>query len=251
MTNMSKTTGKAAIALLFLSLAGWIHAQQPAPVAPAPGRGAARTPPPPPQLLFRMTMENTTRLLVSTEVITSPNLNLHTYGDGRNILVSIGTAETDPHLFDGFCDKPCGLTLQDRNNYFDLTGKAKIKWTITVSGFHRARPLIKLADGTLLIGDQAEGSVADCQHSEVSLSEVRWLRLDPARGVTLGNWVQNPNLSKVDEVGFFDVIPGSGVHVEGVPVEKLPNAPVGGWIAMSAFELWGKPVAREVKVSQP
>ena len=251
MTNIRKITGIATNAVLFLSLAGWTYAQQPAPAGAALGRGAVRTPPAPPELLFRMTMENTARLLVSTEVITSPNLNLHTYGDGQNILVSIGKAESDPHLFDGFCDKPCGLTLQDKDHYFDLTGKAKIKWTITVSGFHRARPLIKLADGTLLIGDQADGSVADWQHSEVSLSEVRWLKLDPNRGVTLGNWVQNPNLSKVDEVGFFDVIPGSGVRVEGVPVEKLPNAPVGGWIAMSAFELWGKPVAREVKVSQP
>ena len=248
---MRKITGIAAIAVLFLSLAGWTYAQQPAPAAPVPGRGAVRTPLPPPELLFRMTMENTARLLVATEVITSPNLKLHTYGDGQNILVSIGKTEVDPHLFDGFCDKPCGLTLQDTNSYFDLTGKAKIKWTLTVSGFHRARPLIKLADGTLLIGDQADGSVADWQHSEVSISEVRWLKLDPARGVTLGNWVQNPNLSKVDEVGFFDVIPGSGVRVEGVPVEKLPNAPVGGWIAMSAFELWGKPAAREVKASQP
>jgi hypothetical protein len=246
---MRKIAGITAIAVLLLPLPG--SAQRPAPAATAPAPRADRTPSPPPKLLFRLALENTARLLVSTEVITTPNLNLHTYGDGENILVSIGKAETDPHLFDGFCDKPCGLTLQDKNNYFDLTGKAKIKWTLIVSGFHRARPLIKLADGTLLIGDQADGSVADWQHSEVSLGEVRWLTLDPARGVTLGNWVQNPNLSKVEEVGVFDVIPGSGVRVEGVAVEKLPNAPVGGWIAMSAFELWGNPVAREVNVSQP
>ena len=93
--------------------------------------------------------------------------------------------------------------------------------------------------------------MADWHQSEVSFSEVRWLKLDPVRGVTMGNWLQDPDLSKVDEVGFFDVIPGSGVRVQGVPVEKLPNAPVGGWIAMSDFELWGKPVIREVRVSQP
>ena len=196
-----------------------------------------------------MTLENNARELVTTKVLTSPDLNLHTYGDGRNILVAIGKTETDPHLFDGLCDRPCGLAFQDRNNYFDLRGKAKIRWTTIVSGFHRARPLIKLADGTLLIGDRAEGSVADWQQSEVSLSEVRWLKLDPDRGVTLGNWVSNPDLSKVDEVGFFDVIPGSGVRVDGVPVEKLPAPPVGGWIAMAAFELWGKPVSREVKAA--
>jgi hypothetical protein len=105
--------------------------------------------------------------------------------------------------------------------------------------------LIKLADGTLLIGDQAEGSTADYHEYEISFSECRWLKLDPVRGVTLGGtWVENPDLSKVDEVGYFDILPGSGVHTEGVPVEKLPAPPAGGWIALSSFELWGKPVKR-------
>jgi hypothetical protein len=245
---MRRTIAAAAVLLLSLD-AGWTDAQQAAPAAPAPGRGA-RKPPAPPELLFRMALENTTRALVTTEVLMNPGHTLQTYGDGGNILVAIGKNETDPHFFDGLCDKPCGLTFRDKNNYFDLTGKAKLKWTMIVSGFHRARPLIKLADGTLLIGDRAEGSIADWQQFEVSFSEVRWLKLDPARGVTLGNWVQDPNLSKVDEVGFFDVIPGSGVRVDGVPVEKLPAPPVGGWIAMSAFELWGKPASREAKTSE-
>ena len=58
-------------------------------------------------------------------------------------------------------------------------------------------------------------------------------------------WVPNPDLSKVDEVGYFDVIPGSGAHMEGLPVEKQPRPPAGGWIAVSAFEVWGKPVVRK------
>ncbi len=240
-----KNTSSIAAGLLLLLDAGLTYAQQPAP-APAVGRPAG-----PPELLFRMTLENTTRQTLAPEVITNPNLKLQYYGDGQNILVAIGRSQYDPHLFDGLCEKPCGLTLQDKSNYFDLTGKAKIKWITIVSGFHRVRPLIKLADGTLLIGDQADGSVADWQQSEVSISEVRWLKLDPVRGVTLGQWVDKPNLSRVDEVGFFDVIPGSGVHVDGVPVAKLPAPPPGGWVAISAIELWGKPVRiRETKLSQ-
>jgi hypothetical protein len=206
--KMSKTTGIAAMAVLLLSLgAGKAYAQQSVPAAPAP---APVKPPSPPELLFRMTLENTTRQPVGPGVVTNPNLELQSYGDGKNILVAIGRNEYDPHTFNGLCEKPCGMTLRDKNNYFDLTGKAKIKWTTIVSGFHRVRPLIKLADGTLLVGDQADGSVADWHQSEVSLSEVRWLKLDPARGVTVGVWVEHPNLSQVEEVGYFDVIPGSG-----------------------------------------
>ena len=123
---------------------------------------------------------------------------------------------------------------------------ANIKFTTIVSGFHRVRPIIKLADGTLLIGDQAEGSVADYHEYQISFSECRWLRLDPVRGVTLGGtWVQ-PDLSKVDEVGYFDVIPGSGAWTaEGLPVEKQPPPPAGGWIAVSTFELFGRLVSRK------
>jgi hypothetical protein len=51
----------------------------------SPGYGQQARPPAPPELLFRMTLENTARALVSTEVLTNPNLILHAYGDGRNI----------------------------------------------------------------------------------------------------------------------------------------------------------------------
>lgn len=247
--TMRKTIGILAIALLALSLgAGWNYAQQAGAAAPAPARAAA--PPPPPGLLFRMTLENDTRLPLGQDRVTTPDVELGLYGDGKDILIAVGKGPNAPRTFDGLCDRPCGLTLRDRNNYFDLRGRANIKFTTIVSGFHRVRPLIRLADGTLLIGDQAEGSTADWHEYEISFSEVRWLQLDPQRGVTLGEtWVNNPDLSKVDEVGYFDILPGSGVRVEGMPVEKMPPPPGGGWIAVSSFELWGKPVPREAKVS--
>ena len=209
-----------------------------------PQRGAPQ-PPAAPELLFSMTMQNETRLPLGQDSITTPNMDIHLYGDGKNIIVAVGKGANFPRTFFGLCEKPCGFTLHDRNNYFDLRGRANIRFTTIVSGFHRVRPLIKLADGTLLIGDQAEGSTADYHPYEISFSDCRWLKLDPVRGVTLGaTWVETPDLSKVDEVGYFDILPGSGVHTEGVPVEKLPAPPAGGWIAVSSFELWGKPVKR-------
>src|SRR5258708_4014790 len=105
--------------------------------------GMYAQPPAPPVLLFKLPLENTTRLPLSANVVTDPNLELQTYGDGKNIVVSIGKAATDPHTFDGLCERPCGMTFRDKRNYFDLRGRAKIKWTTIVSGFHRAQPLIK------------------------------------------------------------------------------------------------------------
>jgi hypothetical protein len=201
--------------------------------------------PPAPTLLVSLTLENDMRLPLSQSTVTTPNVDLQLYGDGRNIVVATGAGPRLPRLFFGLCKGPCGFTLRDRNNSFDLRGRASIRLTTIVSGFHRVRPIIRLADGTLLIGDQAEGSTADYHQYDVSFSDCRWLRLDPVRGVTLGGaWVV-PDLSRVDEVGVFDVIPGSGVWtIEGAPLEKQPAPPAGGWIAVSAFELWGQLVKR-------
>jgi hypothetical protein len=239
-----KSLSIAGMAVTLLSGgSAWPYAQQTvAPPAPAPG---AVQPPPVPVLLFNMTLKNQTRLPLSQNTVTTPNVELQLYGDGKNIVVATGSGPQLPRLFFGLCTGPCGFTLRDKNNYFDLRGKASIRFTTIVSGFHRVRPLIKLADGTLLIGDQAEGSTADYHRYDISFSDCRWLRLDPLRGVTLGGaWVQ-PDLSKVDEVGYFDIIPGSGLwSAPGLPLEKQPAPPAGGWIAVSSFELWGQPVGR-------
>jgi len=199
-----------------------------------------------PVQLFTMALQNEARAPLTQSAVTTPHVALQFYGDGKNIIVATGTGPQFPRLFFGLCTGPCGFTLRDKNSSFDLRGRASIRFTTIVSGFHRVRPIIKLADGTLLIGDQAEGSTADYHQYDVSLSDCRWLRLDPVRGVTLGGaWVQ-PDLSAVDEVGVFDVIPGSGAwSAPGLPVEKQPAPPAGGWIALSSFELLGQPVSRK------
>jgi hypothetical protein len=249
-----KTFCIAAIAAIVLSLgAGSMYAQQrgvpaapAAPAAPAQARGAAPTPPPAPVKLFSTTFQNTTRLPLSQNTLTTPNADLQLYGDGQNIVVATGPGPQLPRLFFGLCKGPCGFTVRDKTNYFDMRGKASIRFTTIVSGFHKVRPLIKLADGTLLIGDQAEGSTADYHQYDISFTDVRWLRLDPVRGVTLGGTWVVPDLSKIDEIGYFDVVPGSGVwSAEGQPVEKQPAPPAGGWIAVSAFEAWGQQVSRK------
>lgn len=226
---MQKRT--VAIAVTLLSLASGVsHAQ----------------PPPAPVLLFSLTLENQTRLPLSQGTVTAPDVGVALYGDGRNIVVATGAGPQLPRLFFGLCTGPCGFALRDKGAAFDLRRRAKMRFTTIVSGFHRVRPIIKLADGTLLIGDDAEGSTADYHQYDISFSDCRWLRLDPVRGVTLGGAFVQPDLSKVDEVGVFDILPGSGVwSAEGQPLEKQPAPPAGGWIAVSSLELWGQPVKRD------
>jgi hypothetical protein len=148
-----------------------------------------------------------------------------------------GSPTDPPNLWTGVCQTPVAATLRHKTNYVDLTGMARIRWVTRTSGFHVVRPVIKLADGTWLVGDYGEGSHSANStlflESELALANVRWLPLDITRVVTRGqNWVEKANLSKVDEVGFADLLPGSG-HGWG------------GFVNVSRIEVYGTPVRRE------
>jgi len=170
----------------------------------------------------------------------NPNLELKLYGPASKDIQENGIANdtNNPlHVWTGLCEGPCALALRDKTNYVDLRGGAKIRWNIKVSGFHQVHPLIKLADGTWLAGDHADGTVSDYHVYEFSFNDVRWIKMDINKVFTRGNLLESVDLSKVDEIGFVDVIPGSG-HGDGGYVDV-------GWI-----EVYGKPVARTGVVSQ-
>ena len=166
--------------------------------------------------------------------VANPNLELKLYGPTGKEMQITGAAgnETNPvHAWTGLCTTPCGLALRDKTNFVDLTGLSRVHWVTKMSGFHQVRPIVKLASGTWLVGDKADGSVTDWLETEFSLADVKWMTLDIERAVTTGTIVANPDLSKVDEVGFVDLMPSSGHGA-------------GGWADVGTFEVYGKPVAR-------
>ena len=172
---------------------------------------------------------------ITADAVANPNLELKLYGSSSKEIQLTGAAqdENNPiHLWSGLCATPCAAALRDKNNQVDLTGLARIRWVTKVSGFHQVRPIVKLADGTWLVGDHADGSTVDWLQNDFALSEVRWLKLDIAGVVTKGNFVEKPDLSGVDEVGFADLLPGSGHGA-------------GGWTDVAAIEVYGKPVKRQ------
>jgi hypothetical protein len=167
--------------------------------------------------------------------VANPNLELKLIGPtGKEMLMTgAATDENNPtHLWTGMCTTPCGFTLRDKSNFADLTGLAQVKMVTKESGLHRVNLIVKLADGTMMVGDKGEGSTADWLENNVAVSELRWLKVDPERLVTTGNWIASPNLSKVDEIGFVDLMPSSGHGA-------------GGWSDVARIEVYAKPVKRE------
>jgi len=229
--------------LIPLGIAGisfFALAQQPAegPAAGAKGKegkgkGAAARPP----LFFREEWKQTPaggEAAITPSAVSNANLELKLYGPSGKDIQLTGSAgdENNPiHLWTGLCESPCAVALRDKNNMVDLTGLGRIKWVTKMSGLHQVHPIVKLADGTWLVGDRGTGSVVDWHEDEFSLSDVRWLRLDVDKVLTKGNFVDRPDLSKVDEVGFADLMPGSG------------HGP-GGWADVGKIEVYGKPVKR-------
>jgi hypothetical protein len=201
-------------------------AQQPG----AQGGGKEQAPQAPP-LFFKETWKNAPgNVPVTQAFVTNQDLHLNIYGAGKE---DFGvTSEGDvPHIWSGLCASSCALTLSHKDSFVDLTGKAKIRWFTKTSGFHEIRPVLKLADGTWLIGDHIDANTFDFHESEFFLSEVRWLKLDMPKVQTKGTLLDKVDLSKVDAIGYADLTPGSG------------HGP-GGYSDVAWIEVYGKPVKR-------
>jgi hypothetical protein len=192
---------------------------------------ANRPPPAPPlPLLFKEVWKPTptpTAMLLSQEFVSNPDLLVTVYGNPPDL----NSANGEPHIWTGMCSPACGVTLKLKDSYADLSGKAHVTWNSRTSGFHQIRPLVKLADGTLLAGDFADENTYEYRTVDFHLATVRWLLLDPATLTTKGTLLPEVDLSKVDEIGFIDLTPGSGHGF-------------GGYSALGFIEVYGKAVPR-------
>ena len=218
-----------------VAVAGTTYAQQ----APTPqaGRGAAAARVTRPPLFFSEQWKQTPandEHPVTQQSLANPALELKLYGSTAKEIQLTGALnnENNPiHVWTGMCTTPCALAFRHKDNYADLSGLARIRWNTKTSGFHEIRPIVKLADGTWLVGDRTDGSTRDWLTSEFNVADVRWLKLDIERVVTTGNIVDRPDLSKVDEIGFADLMPGSG------------HGP-GGWSDVAQIDVFAASVAR-------
>ena len=186
--------------------------------------------------------------------LNNPNLELTLYGAHTTCMspeeevkppcVQIsgnGSANGDPvNLWNGLAMGPIAATVKDKNNYVDLSGVwTRIKWTTRANGFHSLRPVVKLADGTAWVADRAEANLMDFVETEFVVSNLRWLRLDLNKVVTMNAGPGTPyydqfrtlDLSRVDEIGYADMLAGSGHGA-------------GGWSNLGKFEVYGVPVKR-------
>ena len=225
----------AAVALSAMVPLAWSQAAAPS----AGGAGAGAAAPPKitrPTQFFKEEWKQAAaggEHSVGSDSLSNPNLELKLYVPaGEIVLTGAAGDENNPtHVWTGLCTSPCAAAFREKGSFADLTGLARIRWNTKVSGFHQVRPIVKLADGTWLVGDQTSGTPRDWLVSEISYTDVRWVKLDIARVVTTGPFLDKVDLTRVDEIGFADLMPSSG------------HGP-GGWADVAQVEVFGKTVSR-------
>jgi hypothetical protein len=150
---------------------------------------------------------------VTPAVVGNNRLELRLYGrDAQAILAAEHEGRVD--LWTGLATTPVAVTLRDKSNYVDLTGLARLRWIVRTNAIHTLYPVVKLADGTLLVGSRSVSTDGEFLQVEVAFGGMRWYKLDPAK-VVVTSEVKNPDLSRVDELGFSSLAPAGGHGIAG------------------------------------
>ena len=204
------------LALVIAALA--VDAQT--PPAPAPNTQKPGMAPRPPLLFsepWRLppyTGEQTDENMRFTPaVVTNPRIEAKLYGpDAKVIRAAVHEERID--LWNGMATSPTAITLRDRRNYVDLTGAARLRWIVRTNAIHLLHPVLRLADGRLIVGDRGITTHGEFLTVEVAFIGMRWYGLDPDKVIVLTE-VTNPNLQRVDEVGLAMLSPGGGHGIAG------------------------------------
>ena len=168
---------------------------------------------------------------VTQEHVSNGDLLLNLYGPGCD---SIRKSHHDKpvddpyYIWSGLCQGNWAVSLKSKTSWVDLSSYSKIVWRSKQVGFRELHIILKLSDGTWLVSDKCDEPSKDWRIFEFNLADINWYKLD-IKNVIEGQPVTNPDLSKVDEIGFTDLMRGG----QSIACSRLD------WI-----EVYGKPVRR-------
>lgn len=166
-----------------------------------------------PGLFFREDWKETPAALpVTQDHVANPDLVLGLHGPGKSGIKKSHhdkPADDPYYIWSGDCAGNWAVSLRHKDFFADLTGQSKIRWRAKQAGFRQLRLILKLADGTWLVSDQYDGASDDWREREFNVSDIRWRRLN-IETIVEGAWVERADLSKVDEVGWTDLMAGGG-----------------------------------------
>lgn len=149
---------------------------------------------------------------ITPEHIANPDVVLSLHGPGKGAIKKSHhdkPADDPYYVWSGDCPANWAVSLRRRDALVDLTGLAKIRWRARQSGFRQLRLLVKPVNGPWLVSDAADGPSLDWRVAEFNIADIRWRKLN-IDTVVEDAWADNPDLSRVEEIGWTDLMRGGG-----------------------------------------
>jgi len=166
-----------------------------------------------PALFFREDWKEIPAALpVTQDHVSNPDLIVARYGPGEAAIKKSHhdkPADDPYYIWSGEATSNWAISLRHKKSLVDLTGLAKIRWRSKQSGFRMLRIIVKTVQGDWLVGDQFDPPSRDWRIREFNVGDLRWRRLD-INQVVEGDWVTSPDLRRVEEIGWTDLMRGGG-----------------------------------------
>jgi len=185
-----------------------------------------------PGIFFREDFkESPAEIPITQNHIANSELEISLYGPGADVVKKShhDTPADDPfYVWSGLCEGNWAVTLRHKSKYVDLSQFGKIRWRSKQTGYRQLHIIIKLEDGTWLVSDQSDPASVDWRIREFNISDIIWMSLDIDL-ICEKKRIDNPDLSKVEEIGWTDLMKGGGsdassrldwIEVEGYSVDK-------------------------------
>lgn len=185
-----------------------------------------------PDTFFREDFKETPpQIPITQDHIVNSDLLISLYGEGAGLIKKSNHDKPydDPfYVWSGLCKGNWAVTLKHKSKNVDLSKQAKIRWRSKQSGFRQLHILLKLSDGSWLVSDVAASLSKDWRIVEFNIEDIKWMSLD-IKTITEKNWVENPDLTKVEEIGWTDLMKGGGseacsrvdwIEVDGYSVSR-------------------------------
>ena len=166
-----------------------------------------------PDLFFREDWkESPAEIPVTQEHLANETLKLTLYGPGA---VEIKKSNHDVPIDDPFyvwSGLPQGnwaVTLKKTGKLVDLSEYSKVVWRAKQSGLRCLHLVLKLEDGSWLVSEQCDGKSLDWRIFQFNINDLNWYALNIDE-VVEGRPIEDPDLSRVEEIGFTDLMKGGG-----------------------------------------
>jgi hypothetical protein len=163
-----------------------------------------------PELLFREDFtETSAEFPITQSHLANKALTLSVFGAGKQQIKKSNHSKiiNDPfYVWSGLAKGNWMVALKYKK-LIDLSGRAKVRWRAKQSGFRQLRLTIKLASGKWLVSNLFDGDSSDWRVKEFNVADILWYGLD-SKKITETRLIQSPDLSKIEMVGWTDLMIG-------------------------------------------